>query len=338
MSGTISCPACCSHDVSAVFSVDSYEAAQHFALQSEDGNRHALLRKAIETLWNSSSCAILRCGSCDFTFASPFVAGDASFYNAANATHNYPRARWEFSRTRRQLKNRKTPKPKALEIGAGFGYFLDSIRNVCIDQDDIYATEYSSAAIDVLRAKGYSTIECDIREGRFDDFENRFDYVFMFHVLEHMDDPKAALGRVAQLLRRGGSIFIAVPNHHRIEMQESINSLIDMPPNHIGRWTPAALGAASKRAGLSLAHYEYEPFKLIDFIKQDLAYSHIRRAQTHDSLSRKVRSLKRSKLRTAAEALTAIAYAPTRVGSWVKVYEQRERMGGSLWAQLDRTS
>ena len=68
-----------------------------------------------------------------------------------------------------------------------------------------------------------------------------------FEFVEHMDDLDGLFGRISQLLRNDGLLFIAVPNAGRVAFNEQNGSLLDTPPNHIGRWSPAAFRILGSR-------------------------------------------------------------------------------------------
>ena len=140
--------------------------------------------------------------------------------------------------------------------------------------------------------------------------------------------------RLNFLLAPGGLIFIAVPNQNRIDYQEHNDSLLDTPPNHIGRWTETAFTAITARHGLKLLATEVEPFNVKSFLKQDIIFSHMRRAQRPGTLAASARSLPRGKLRTAAEAVVAAIYIPARINPWREAIANREKMGLSLWVQI----
>lgn len=52
-------------------------------------------------------------------------------------------------------------------MGAGFGYFLDHIKDRFFHASDIYAVDYNETAQQALRSKGYKTFSVDFREEGF---------------------------------------------------------------------------------------------------------------------------------------------------------------------------
>ena len=175
----------------------------------------------------------------------------------------------------------------------------------------------------------------DLHHGPVLEIGSGFGY---FQVLEHMDDIAGVVSRINHLCRPGASVFIAVPNHLRIDFNESHQSLIDMPPNHISRWTHAAFSHLGARVGWQMMDYRIEPMSWPAFIKQDLVYTHMRRAQRPGSLANVVRGRRRTRLRMILEGLAALSAAPLRIPSWLDAARSTESLGGSSWVHFKTPS
>jgi SAM-dependent methyltransferase len=333
------CPACGSSGAANVrFSVSASEAAQHFVLAQGDAERHQKLTEHIAALWCATNCQIVDCPDCGLGFAQPFFAGDAKFYNLAYPTSVYPEDKWEFAQTLKVLATSSGRGMRALEIGAGFGHFLRRVVPTYFDAADTTAIEYNDVAAARLRSAGYSVIQSDVRSPAFAALGRRFDRLFMFQVLEHMD----GLAELAQCLRSianpGAELFVAVPNRARIDFNERNASLLDMPPNHVSRWTQSSLIRFAERAGFVPVRVVVEPLHWRQFLATDLVYAHLRRSQCGASIANRVRRGPRTPFRRLLEAGLAIAMAPTRVPAWLAATRAQQSLGGSLWAQLRRES
>lgn len=317
------CPACLEPSGSVVHRFTTREAAQHFVLREEDRERHDALVSCIRALWGRDQCVVVRCASCGFVHADPYVAGDGRFYALAYPRVAYPRRRWEYGRTLRALDG--TRPERALEIGAGAGFFLDRLP---VDRRNVLALDLNEAACARLRAKGYTATADDVLtlEG------GGCDAIFLFQVLEHMDRLDDHLQKLAQLARR--DVFVSVPNGLRIEFNERHGGLLDMPPNHIGRWTPRAFEAAWGRHGFSIVEMEAQPGNLLELVKNDLAYRVLRLAQSPGSLSNRVRAMPRGARRRAMEATLAVAVAPSRLVAWVDGARRLSELGDAFWVHL----
>jgi len=271
---------------------------------------------------------------CQFGFAEPYVAGDMRFYNLANVRVDYPIDKWEYTRTLKELAGASFHAGRVLEVGAGDGFFLDKIADIYVAKSGIIALEFDDRAVNTLRDKGYSTIQDDIRSAKV---EAGIDAVFMFQVLEHMDDLDSLFGRLASLLRDGGLLFVAVPNPQRISFNERNGSLLDMPPNHIGRWSEHALKTIGNRFGFRLDVYEAAPFSLKRFIKEDLVYSYLRTSQKTGTIANWSRNLRTARYGKLLGAAVAVAYAPRRLNVWKRA-AQTAGLGGCVWVKFVRPS
>ena len=274
----------------------------------------------------------MECRDCTFGFAWPFVAGDQEFYRLAYPRSSYPRMKWEFQKTVDAWSAEGTG--AVLEIGAGDGFFLDILRlKGSLEGRKVVATEYYDGAIGQLRAKGYLAIQGDVRREALP--ADRFSAIFMFQVMEHMDGIDDLFGVLHRMLDPGGDLFVAVPNKHRTQFNEDHGSLIDCPPNHIGRWTGRAFREAGRLFGFEVVEEQVEPFSIGAFLKSDIHYSHRRRSQRAGSLAGLARSVKSPALRRLAIQAEAAAMAPSRIATWLKARKDGE-LGGALWAHLRR--
>jgi SAM-dependent methyltransferase len=330
------CPACAApgnnHPIH-VFSAG--QAAQHFVLAEEYPKQHAELCAHIESLWGAPNCEIHECPSCGLRYAWPFVAGDGRFYNLAYPHSEYPEQRWEFDQTAASLA--KDPPPgsgRVLEIGSGFGYFLRKISPALIAPERVVAVEYNDVARSKLKQAGYTAYGEDVRSTTFDAYLGQVSTVFLFQVLEHMDDLEGVMRRLNELLQPGGRIYVAVPNAQRIEYNETHGSLFDMPPNHVSRWTESALRAFAARGGWDMQDFRVEPLRWRDLVRGDLVFSHMQRAQRSGSVANRLRARQRSGTRVAAEGALAVLSAPSRFGAWYDAYRSDAPLGDSIWAQF----
>ncbi|HEX9981585.1 MAG TPA: class I SAM-dependent methyltransferase [Flavobacterium sp.] len=97
-------------------------------------------------------------------------------------------------------------KGKLLDIGAGTGDFLQCMRN---DGWQVSGAEPSEKASEIALKKGISLARetTSFQSGSFN-------VITMWHVLEHVPDPKKQIAELDRLLVTGGTIVIAVPNFH----------------------------------------------------------------------------------------------------------------------------
>jgi len=95
-----------------------------------------------------------------------------------------------------------------LDVGAGIGQFLHHAKPLFTD---VNGTEVSESAIALAREK----YGLDLWKGEVEKLdlpEESFANITLFHVLEHVSDPRGLLRRCHALLRPEGMLIIAVPN------------------------------------------------------------------------------------------------------------------------------
>lgn len=173
-------------------------------------------------------------------FFDPPREGDATFYEGFYRNRTMRRYlrdadRSEFRMAARHVRDGD----RVLDVGCGFGPFrhhVPAARYLGLDphfaggDGEAWARRESLADHLVAQAGAY-------------------DVVTAFQVMEHVADPLAFLGRLAQATRAGGKVIVGVPQiggaHTRIP-----NYPVNAVPHHLTWWTEEALRAAAERVGL----------------------------------------------------------------------------------------
>ena len=154
-------------------------------------------------------------------------------------------------------------KGRLLDIGSGRGELLRAAAEegweaIGIDpspQFAKYAAEYS----------GVTVIPKPVEECHFD--HGMFDVVILAAVLEHLYTPDDTIREVARILRKGGVLFVDVPNeaglyfrvgnlYERIRGRNWVVNLAPtFPPYHLFGFTPRSLKALLAKHGLKPARW-----------------------------------------------------------------------------------
>ncbi len=94
-----------------------------------------------------------------------------------------------------------------LEIGCASGEILARMQDA--GYDDVQGVELSIEACEQAWKRGLKVFH-----GTLDEFETdqRFDVIFMSHVIEHVLDPVATVAKIRSLLEPGGVLSIETPN------------------------------------------------------------------------------------------------------------------------------
>jgi SAM-dependent methyltransferase len=175
---------------------------------------------------------ILRCGRCTLMYIDPLpteeethaVYGESYFQNprfmsgdtdALFGYADYIAERFikqaQYTRIAQELRGYLPPldrPPRLLEVGCGFGYFLDTAFE---EGFDVRGLEFNRHAVERLRRKYAFPIHFGALESA--DLEpGSLDVVAMFDVIEHLRDPFGALDRVHRALVPHGLLIVATPD------------------------------------------------------------------------------------------------------------------------------
>ena len=152
---------------------------------------------------------------------------------------------------------------RLLDVGCGKGRFLAAARDAGWD---VVGIEFAHASAEAARANGV-----DVHEGDFLDvaLPGGFDAVTLWHVLEHLPEPLAAVARAADLVRPGGRVVISVPNINSLQARLGADSWFHLDlPRHLFHFGPRSLTALVERSGLRVVrighfHPEMEVIGLV---------------------------------------------------------------------------
>ena len=162
---------------------------------------------------------VVRCGSCGVHYLRPrlpesamielyrsgdyFEAGSVGYDSYAEQE---PALRATFRRVVRRLVRSRLAGGDLLDVGCGYGYFLDEARGAFASR---VGTEFSDGAAAHARSLGLDVVSGGIDELPAD---AAFDCIVGTHVIEHVYDPRAFVGRLHALLRPGGTLLLATPD------------------------------------------------------------------------------------------------------------------------------
>ena len=212
--------------------------------------------------------------------------------------------------------------PRLLDVGAGRGRFVASARAAGYDAEGVEPTERGVIA---ARALGV-----ELRQARLEDTAvapESLDAITAWHVLEHLDDPAGAVGRMAGWLRPGGVLLIGVPNLDSLQARWSGARWYHLDlPRHRTHFTPAGLRALIVGQGLAPVHVHH---LLLEHNAFGMWQSLVNRATRTPSYLYNL--LKRNARLNAADlAVTAMALPLAPLAAALELAAELARRGGTI--------
>ena len=227
-------------------------------------------------------CNITQCCACGYIFDSPRPTLEEliGFYSRPGQYDSWlaelePRQRL-WKRRLNVLRPTKNP-GSLLDVGAGIGQFLALARD---SYSEVHGTEVSSTAIQIAKEQ-YSL---NLFQGTIEDIDlpRTFANITLFHVLEHVPDPKSVLRKCHSLLSPEGILVIAVPNEVTsmrsflrkllvragLKKQERVGKFglplikldSDSPEVHLSHFTSSVLRRLLHSTGFSIVKETLDPY------------------------------------------------------------------------------
>ena len=203
-----------------------------------------------------------RCDQCGFVFLYPSMTPEAGkeFYEKTyRFTYENEKAEdlWQESlpeAKKRVLRfnNIYSKDTRLLEIGCASGFFLNEVKD---NVKTVTGVELTKEYVKYAISKGLN-----VKESLDEIPDNSCDLIFMFHVLEHIDDPVHFLKEVKRKLYENGKLIIEVPNVDDIlvsvyKIKNHLDFYWEIAHNYY--FSRITLGKVLEKAG-----YRYEIFPL----------------------------------------------------------------------------
>jgi len=193
------------------------------------------------------------CPSCGYGQFEPTVTGNKDFYEAIETSNYYNAEKWEFTRSLREV--RRSGARTLLDVGCGSGHFLRKLRAE-VPAVSPTGAELNDTLLTVLRGEGFGAMSSDLDQ--VEQEKRRFDIVCLFQILEHVADPVRFLRAFLNLVGPDGEVIITTPDSNG-PIRHFNESLTEVPPHHVTRWTEAAYRALLPRLGFQILSIEREP-------------------------------------------------------------------------------
>ncbi len=195
----------------------------------------------------------MKCDATGYIWYAPAqLCGDGKFYSdlyGKAADDYYPKWRWAWGTAMNYI----AKNDKVLEVGSGGLQFLAHLNENKIDGSGLEINPMSLAKAQQTGLKVFAqTIEA-----YSEDHENEYDTVVFFEVLEHVYDVYSFLKASIKVLKPGGKMIFSVPNNASFIKDELLK--LNLPPHHVGLWTPDSIAQIANVFPLHFVGHEYEP-------------------------------------------------------------------------------
>jgi len=220
----------------------------------------------VERFFKADLVHLYECVDSGYRFYYPFSCiGDASFYEdlSLNRT-NYYSNRWEHGVTMKYLNSNDS----VLEIGSGFGAFLNRIKSENIKGKGLELNPYAVKQCVQSGLDVYDRLVNDEASVN----ANSYSIVCCFQVLEHITDVNSFIESSISLLKMNGKLIIGVPNNNPYLFISDKYHTLNLPPHHAGLWNGKALKYLEQIFSIKLVSLEYEPLNVayVDFLNVQL--------------------------------------------------------------------
>ncbi len=160
----------------------------------------------------------------------------------------YTAGRVEESRIRKRadiiLKKLKQLYPEGktlLDIGSGYGYFLDEAQKSGLKSFGIEPNKkLAQFSVNSVTGNGVSQLTGkSIFNGTFQEYaknfdSQKFDFITAIHVIEHVRRPLQFINQASRLARTGGILYIETPNYDSLLARTEKEKYVFLtPPDHI---------------------------------------------------------------------------------------------------------
>lgn len=144
-----------------------------------------------------------------------------------------------------------------LDIGCGTGYFLDFMNTKGFKTLGVEADEDA-------RAHGIEKFGLEILspDALFDgSIKDQYGVITLWHVLEHLYNPKNYMNAIRKLLKDDGHLIIAVPNCDCFDAKHYKNHWAGYDvPRHLWHFTPETAALFAKNTGFEIVKMKGMPF------------------------------------------------------------------------------
>ena len=162
------------------------------------------------------------CKNCGIHYYNYLIPDTNEFYQRLTNLHPiYSKNKWDYNEALGIVQKYKPS--RLLDIGCGYGYFIDKIKNYI---EYVAGTEFNELAIKECTKKGIKIYDKDLSQ-----INEKFNMITAFQVLEHVTDIKTFITNVKDLLNPNGLLLFVTPNPNS-ELIKYNPGILELPPHH----------------------------------------------------------------------------------------------------------
>jgi len=173
---------------------------------------------------------------------------------------------------------------RLLDVGAGYGYLADAAAGTFAER---WVVEMSAAAARRV-SSAHKVVVGDIESVELP--QRYFDVVSLQDCLEHLPEPRAALGKIRGLLRPGGALFAVTPNVQSWVSRVQRDNWVSLKfPEHVVLYSRETLRRTLEGNGFAVESMTPAgQYARLDFLAERIAKGHPRLARTLARVARGV--------------------------------------------------
>ncbi len=223
--------------------------------------KHSKFKIISTQVRDSKNYSIIKCVKCNHVqlFPIPSKKNEKQFYdeelqNSAikkdfKISEIRKNSSFDIERRTNSIRKLITKNSKILEIGSGDGFFLEKM----------YDNGYNITGIEISKQRRERSKKITKAKILDQDFSqeikdlDKFDLIVLFHVLEHIHEPKNFLKNISKLLNSNGKIVVEVPNYNdfQIRVNKSYKNWQHQRA-HIHYFTPKILKKIFRESGFKV--------------------------------------------------------------------------------------
>ncbi len=208
--------------------------------------------------------SVSTCGACGLGRTLPPVPAEelGKYYAAGYYKKRKSGADEYINKSRvRKVSARSKGTKHLLDIGCGNGALIEKFGNLGWKAEGAEMAPPEHFVSDEVQKKVFIG---DVRKATY--ATHSFDVVTLFHVLEHLPEPRSYLEKARELLTDTGLLVVEVPNLDSWQARMTRGEWFNLDvPRHVFHYTPTSLTKILEQSGFtveSTAHYSpiYSPF------------------------------------------------------------------------------